>query len=386
MLLGERRARASVRRPMLFKSLVCNFPGRKSFARVSIHRESLKERGEAAAWQVGQIFWSSVFRPRFFSSGAKGESRASLTDAFDRFQSAFRDSVTRRRKRSSQSAEGRRFGGARRRPAPRASTPPRARGRSSLRVRSSRSVPSRGACASRAAYVFTGRISFRRATRRARSRLTPPSPQSFSASRPLQQPCPSWRPSRCRAPRSSPPRHPSAGAAPRAAHARSRLGTCTRLDARARNVALRTARDRRGSRPVPAISLEDYPRLRFPSVGGAPDRLDWRGGRARARRERGRVLSAFVPTSHALDTAPNPASTARRLDSPVPLPPRDALRIAEERQPTRALRDAPKKTNRTPFFFSATRPLVAISTDVSSPRTRVHLPRHTRHAHNTPGR
>ncbi len=179
MLLGERRARASVRRPMLFKSLVCNFPGRKSFARVSIHRESLKERGEAAAWQVGQIFWSSVFRPRFFSSGAKGESRASLTDAFDRFQSAFRDSVTRRRKRSSQSAEGRRFGGARRRPAPRASTPPRARGRSSLRVRSFGSVLFRGA--SRAGRALTRRISSRRASRRARSRLTPASPQSFSA-------------------------------------------------------------------------------------------------------------------------------------------------------------------------------------------------------------
>ena len=206
MLLGEgRRVRVCVGKCFLNSGL--------QFCREKKLRASFSARAQAAAWHLGKDFLELGFRFRNFSSGAKGESRASLTDTFDRFQSTH--VVMRRRKRSSADA----LEGARRRPVQSASTPPRARGRSSLRVRSSRSVPSRGACASRAAYVFTGRISFRRATRRARSRLTPPSPQSFSASRPLQQPCPSWRPSRCRAPRSSPPRHPSAGAAPRAARA-----------------------------------------------------------------------------------------------------------------------------------------------------------------------
>lgn len=215
---------------------------------------------------------------------------------------------------------GRRSGGARRRTARRASTPPRARGRSSLRVRSFGSVPFEVRTRRERHHVSARRISF--PTRRETSAFPADAPVPPNRSRrpqALQQPCPSWRPSRCRAPRSSPPWLPSAGAAPCAARARSRPGTSTRVDARARNPGLRTARDRRGSRPVQAISLEDYPHLRFPSVGRRRPIGSIGGGGVRGRAGTSPRAQRTRPgPSNRRDAAPNPARDRAAPRTPTP--------------------------------------------------------------------
>jgi hypothetical protein len=224
-----------------------------------------------------------------------------------------RDSESRHKKiwLEQKSADASRF---RRRPrkARRASTPPRARGRSSLRVRSFGSVPFEVRTRRERHHVSARRISF--PTRRETSAFPADAPVPPNRSRrpqALQQPCPSWRPSRCRAPRSSPPWLPSAGAAPCAARARSRPGTSTRVDAR--------ARDRRGSRPVQAISLEDYPHLRFPSVGRRRPIGSIGGGGVRGRAGTSPRAQRTRPgPSNRRDAAPNPARDRAAPRTPTP--------------------------------------------------------------------
>jgi len=250
--------------------------------------------------------------------------------------------------------------GARRRTARRASTPPRARGRSSLRVRSFGSVPFEVRTRRERHHVSARRISF--PTRRETSAFPADAPVPPNRSRrpqALQQPCPSWRPSRCRAPRSSPPWLPSAGAAPCAARARSRPGTSTRVDARARNLGLRTARDRRGSRPVQAISLEDYPHLRFPSVGRRRPIGSIGGGGVRGRAGTSPRAQRTRPgPSNRRDAAPNPARDRAAPRTPTPSGRGVGWRRFERRRPR--ARDA---VDDFPTFFRAYRRRVESNVD-----------------------